>query len=179
VIKGSAGPLISALAVAWRNPDIIWVGHEDGMVFRTGGGTAATPIWERVDHRGHQPLAVSRYCTGITIDPHDHNTVYVTFGGYTQGNIWKTTDAGATWSNLAQALPAAPARALAIHPDEPALLYAGTEVGVFASEDGGATWSPTNEGPTNCSVDDLFWMDRVLVCVTHGRGMFQIDLSAP
>ena len=48
---------------------------------------------------------------------------------------------------------------------------------MFASEDGGATWSPTNEGPTNCSVDDLFWMNRALVCVTHGRGMFQIDLS--
>ena len=50
-------------------------------------------------------------------------------------------------------------------------------MGVFASEDAGATWFPTNDGPTNCSVDDLFWMDQTLVCVTHGRGMFRIDLS--
>lgn len=28
-----------------------------------------------------------------------------------------------------------------------------------------------NEGPTNCSVDDLFWMGETLVCATH-RGMF-------
>ena len=70
-------------------------------------------------------------------------------------------------------------RALAVHPDQPAFLYLGSEVGVFASEDGGATWSPTNEGPTNTSVDDLFWLDKALVCVTHGRGMFKIDLTTP
>ena len=69
-------------------------------------------------------------------------------------------------------------RALTLHPDNSSLVYAGTEVGLFASEDGGATWSPTNEGPTNCSVDDLFWMKRTLICVTHGRGMFALDLTA-
>jgi len=42
----------------------------------------------------------------------------------------------------------------------PNFLYAGTGVGLYASEDSGATWSPTNEGPTNCSVDDLFWTGR-------------------
>ena len=44
----------------------------------------------------------------------------------------------------------------------PNFLYAGTEVGLYASEDSGATWSPTNKGPTNCSVDDLFWMGETL-----------------
>jgi hypothetical protein len=75
------------------------------------------------------------------------------------------------------ALPEAPARAITVHPTKSNLVYTGTEVGLFASEDGGATWSPTNEGPTNCSVEDLFWMGTVLVCVTHGRGMFEIDLA--
>jgi photosystem II stability/assembly factor-like uncharacterized protein len=177
-IKPSAGSLISALAVAKGDSDVVWVGHDDGQVFKTTNGTSSSPVWQKVDHTGLRPLPVNRYCTGITIDGSDHDSVYATFGGYTAGNVWKTADGGATWSNLGQALPAAPARALAIHPDNSALVYVGTEVGVFASEDGGATWSPTNEGPTNCSVDDLFWMDRTLVCVTHGRGMFQIDLSA-
>jgi photosystem II stability/assembly factor-like uncharacterized protein len=176
-IKPSAGSVITALAVARGNPKVVWVGHEDGQVFKTANGTGANPTWRRVDHTGAQPLTAGRYCTGITIDAQDHDTVYATFGGYESSNVWKTTDAGATWSNLGAALPAAPARALTLHPDNSELAYIGTEVGVFASEDGGATWSPTNEGPTNCSVDDLFWMDRVLVCVTHGRGMFRLDLS--
>jgi hypothetical protein len=50
-------------------------------------------------------------------------------------------------------------------------------VGVFASEDGGKTWSPTNEGPTSCRVDQLFWMSQKLIAVTFGRGIFEIDLS--
>jgi photosystem II stability/assembly factor-like uncharacterized protein len=176
-IKPSAGSLISALAVAKGASDVVWVGHEDGQLFKATNATASTPLWRKLDHTGSQPLPIHRYCTGITIDAQQHDTVYVTFGGYAQGNVWKTSDGGTTWSNLGQALPAAPVRALAIHPDHPGFLYAGTEVGVFASEDGGVHWSPTNEGPTNCSVDDLFWMDRVLVCVTHGRGMFSIDLT--
>lgn len=178
-IKGSAGSLISALAVAKGDSDLVWVGHDDGQVFKASNATAATPTWQKVDHTGASPLTASRYCTGITIDAANHGTVYVTFGGYTTGNVWKTTDGGATWANLGLALPAAPVRALAVHPDQPAYLYLGSEVGVFASEDGGATWSPTNEGPTNTSVDDLFWLDKVLVCVTHGRGMFKIDLTTP
>ena len=65
---------------------------------------------------------------------------------------------------------------MTIHPSNPDWFYIGTEVGVFASEDRGVTWSPTNEGPANVSVDDLFWMKQRLICVTHGRGVFAIDL---
>jgi BNR/Asp-box repeat len=176
-IKPNAGSPISALAIARGKPAIVWVGHDDGQVFMTTNGTASAPVWRRVDRTGPQPLVAARYCTGITIDAQDHKTVYLTFGGYVRENLWQTRDAGATWRNLGVALPAAPVRALTLHPDNSRLVYAGTEVGVFASDDRGVTWSPTNEGPTNCSVDDLFWMDRVLVCVTHGRGMFKIDLA--
>lgn len=88
-----------------------------------------------------------------------------------------THDGGAEWSQLAETLPDVPIRAVAIHPRRTELLYCGTEVGLFASEDGGATWSATNEGPANCSVDQLFWMDETLVSATHGRGMYRIDLS--
>jgi photosystem II stability/assembly factor-like uncharacterized protein len=130
-----------------------------------------------MDHVGANPLTPTRYCSCITIDPQNGNTVYVAFGGYNRGNVWKTIDGGVKWSNLGNLLPEAPVRAIAVHPRKPNLVYLGTEVGLFASEDGGATWSPTNEGPTNCSVDDLFWMKEILVCATHGRGMFTIDLS--
>jgi photosystem II stability/assembly factor-like uncharacterized protein len=176
-IKPSAGSYISAIGVARGNSDVIWVGHIDGAVFRTANGTAGQPIWQRVDNTGSKPLQTQRFCTCITIDPTNHRVVYVAFGGYVNANIWATRDAGATWSDLGSGLPAAPVRAIAVHPRRTRLLYIGTEVGVFASEDAGATWSPTNEGPTNCSVDDLFWMGETLVCASHGRGMFRIDLS--
>ena len=101
----------------------------------------------------------------------------MTFGGFVADNIWVTRDGGKTWTALGTALPAAPARALAVHPRKTKCLYLGTEVGLFGSEDGGASWSPTNEGPANVSVDELFWAGQTLLCATHGRGMYRIDLS--
>lgn len=177
-IKPAAGKPISAIAVAKGDSNVVWVGHTDGQVFKTTSGLAASPVWQRMDHTGASPLTPQRYCTGITIDPGNAQVVYVTFGGYVAGSVWKTTNGGQTWTDISGTLPDAPARALTVHPRRTSFVYAGTEVGVFASEDGGASWSPTNEGPTNCSVDDLFWMNETLVAVTHGRGMFKIDLSA-
>jgi photosystem II stability/assembly factor-like uncharacterized protein len=177
-IKISMGSRISAMAVAQGNENIIWVGHEDGAIYKTLNGTNTNPDWQRVDSVvANNSLSIRRFCTQITIDPQNHHIVYVTFGGYTKGNVWKTTDGGLTWTNIGERLPEAPVRALAIHPRESSFIYIGTEVGVFASENGGVNWSPTNEGPTNCSVDDLFWMGETLVAATHGRGMFKIDLS--
>ncbi|MET7699605.1 hypothetical protein, partial [Streptomyces sp. NPDC005485] len=176
-VKPSAGANISALTVAHGNSDLIWVGHVNGMLFRTANGTAATPTWERVGVTGPSPLRPSRYCTSITVDPAAPDTVFVAFGGFEADNLWVTHDGGARWTQLAQTLPDVPIRAVAIHPRRTELLYCGTEVGLFASDDGGVTWSATNEGPTNCSVDQLFWMDETLISATHGRGMFRIDLS--
>jgi hypothetical protein len=182
-IKNDIGVAISAIVVANGNPDIIWVGHAQnqgisgaGDVYKTVNGTTNNPVWVKMDDKGAHPLP-NRYCTRIVIDNKDHNIVYVTFGGYNKGNVWMTTNGGSGWSNIGNALPEAPVRSLAIHPRKSDYLYIGTEVGVFASEDQGQSWSATNEGPTNCSVDELFWMGEVLVCATHGRGMFRIDLS--
>lgn len=182
-IKSDVGVPISAIAVAQGNSDVIWVGHANsqvvngsGDIYKTTNGTSNNPVWQKVDNNGANSLP-NRYCTRITIDPNDHQKVFVTFGGYSRGNVWRTIDGGLNWQNLSGSLPEAPVRSLVIHPRKSDFLYLGTEVGVFASEDGGNTWSATNEGPTNCSVDELFWMDEVLVCATHGRGMFQIDLS--
>ena len=129
-----------------------------------------------MDRQGPQPIIANRFCNQILVSPHEPDTVLVVFGDFTTGNVWCTDDAGATWSNLAGTLPAAPVRAVAVHPTHADWFYIGTEVGVFASEDRGQTWSPTNEGPANVSVDDLFWMNQRLICVTHGRGLFAIDL---
>jgi hypothetical protein len=176
-IKPGAGSHISAIAVAPGDSDVVWVGHEDGRVFRATDASAAQPAWQRMDGLGPRPLQAERYCTRIAIDPADTDIVYVAFGGYVSANVWGSRDGGATWANLGAALPAAPVKAIAVHPRRTSFVYVGTEVGIFGSEDGGRTWSPTNEGPTNCAVDDLFWMGETLVCATHGRGMFRIDLS--
>jgi hypothetical protein len=170
-IKPSMGKAISAIAISAVDPDVVWVGHESGAVFVSRDATATAPTWLPC------PLAPKRYCTSIAPHPADAATAYATFGGFVADNVWVTKDGGHTWRAIGKSLPAAPVRTLAIHPAKPDFLYAGTEVGVFASEDGGASWTPTNQGPANVSVEQLFWSGKALYAATHGRGMYRIDLG--
>jgi len=176
-VKPSTGRHVTAIAVSPASSDVVWVGHEDGAVFISVNATSVSPAWRRCDHVGSKPLTPERYCTRVV--PHPSNTLvaYATFGGFVADNVWVTRDGGKTWAALGTTLPSAPARTLAIHPRKAQCLYLGTEVGLFGSEDGGVTWSPTNEGPANVSVDELFWSGQTLLCATHGRGMYRIDLS--
>jgi photosystem II stability/assembly factor-like uncharacterized protein len=176
-IKPPSNGRISAIAIAPGESDTVWVGYDNGEISRSQNATAANPTWTRVDGPGPNQLRANRFCHQILVSPHDPTTVLIAFGGFTAGNLWRTDDGGATWAEIAGNLPRAPVRAVAVHPTQADWFYIGTEVGVFASEDRGATWSPTNEGPANVSVDDLFWLGERLVCVTHGRGLFEVDLS--
>jgi hypothetical protein len=171
---------ISAVAIAAGNSDIVWVGHNNGRLFRTSNGTSASPRWEPMDI----PAARGRYCTRIFIDPREPAQVYVMFGGYHEDNLWVMKKGDRRWTYLKVQAPAqphaeplaAPLRCLTIHPDHPDLLYLGTEVGLYCSKDSGLCWLPVNEGPALCPVDDLFWMDRTLVAATHARGLYRVDL---
>ena len=150
------------------------VGHANGNIYRSTDATAANPQWDQIDTNG---INVNRQCLALTIDPDDHNLIYAAFGGFQAGNLWRTNNGGQSWTDISQGLPDAPIRDITLHPQRSAWIYLATQVGLFASEDGGATWSPTNEGPANVACRDLFWIGCRLVCVTHGRSMFEIDLS--
>lgn len=175
IIKPSIGSSISAIAVAKNNSDIIWVGHNNGSVYKTTNGLAVTPTWTRMDLKGIG--LPNRFVTRITVDPVDSSNVYVTFGGFTADNVYRSTDGGQSWQNRtgsgATGLPDVPVRSLVISSVNSNFLYAGTEVGIFTSEDSGATWNLPQDGPANVSVDELFWLDhKTLVAATHGRGLF-------
>lgn len=166
---------ISAIGVAPGNSDIIWVGHNNGDVYVTTNGTSASPVWTRVDGVGNLP---NRVVTSFAIDPVDWQLVYVSFGGFSPDSLWRTMDGGSTWADSTGSgvtgLPDAPVRWVSVHPYIVRWVYAATDVGVFASEDGGITWNVPHDGPSNVAVFQLFWMDSSLVAVTHGRGMYML-----
>lgn len=167
---------ISAIAVQPADSDVVWLGRDDGDVYRTTNGTSTTPSWTKVNTFGS---AVS----SIRIDPADSNSVFVTRGGFQPNNVWHSTDGGSTWTAAAgsgeTALPEAPVYDLQIDPANRLTLFAATEVGVFESLDGGATWD-TSEGlgPANTRVTQLFWMGGSLIAATHGRGVWALDVNA-
>ena len=121
----------------------------------------------------------------ITIDPTDPGIVYTTFSGFASDNVWRTTDGGATaagWTARAgtgaDSLPSAPVRDIAVNPANHNWIYAGTEIGVFASTDGGAHWACRRAGPRTCRRPAVL-AGHDLVAATHGRGMFRTDVTIP
>ena len=67
---------------------------------------------------------------------------------------------------------------VAQHPSNPSLLYTGTEVGLFASDDGGTTWSTSNQGPSDAPVYDVQFVagTSTLLLGTYGRGIWKANV---
>lgn len=181
---------ISAIAVSPNNPDFVVVGHNFGDIFLTFDGTGTnppvtaqcvpgnSPCWVKID----RPGVPNRFVTRLTIDEtRSPNWIYATFGGFANNNVYVTKDLGATWTDVSgsgtTALPSVPVRSLVINPIRPNFIYVGTEVGVFASQDAGASWELPQGGPANVSVDELFFNAGRLFAVTHGRGVYKTALS--
>jgi hypothetical protein len=94
--------------------------------------------------------------------------------------VHRTDDYGKTWVSVAAGLPDGTVYAFAQDRKNADLLFVGTEMGVFASLDGGKAWTPFGTGlPPYALAHDLLIHPREadLVVATHGRGLFATDIS--
>jgi hypothetical protein len=120
------------------------------------------------------------------IDPRNINTAYVTFSFYAPAGqgVWKCTNlnsgAAATWSAAGGGIPSVPINAFVIDPLNSSNLFAGTDIGVYASTDAGATWNVFGSGFPRVAVFDLAIQNssRTLRAATHGRGIWELNIDA-
>lgn len=171
---------ISTVAIDPSNSDRVYVGYNNGQVWKSANATATSPSWQRVDDAGG-PMP-ERWVSRICLDPNDPNRVFVAFMGWESDNVWQSLDDGATWQSASGSglvrLPEAPVSALAVHPTEPGWLYAGTDIGLFTSVDYGENWSTLQQGPATVPIDELHFVDSSrLLAVTHGRGIYVATIA--
>jgi photosystem II stability/assembly factor-like uncharacterized protein len=175
--NGNAGNglgTITCIAVAPSNTNVIYVGTDDGNVWRTTNGGAN---WSEIS----ASLPV-RWITRIAVDMQNPSIAYVTLSGFRLDeylpHILKTTDAGSTWSDISGNLPAAPINEVILDPTDNSTLYIGTDVGVYAGSSSGV-WFPLGDSLPNVPVVDLTLHQptRTLVAATFGRSMYKYDLS--
>ena len=167
---------LTTIAVAPADPDVVYAGLDDGNVWVTtnGGGN-----WTKIS--GELP---ERWITRVAVDPSDAATAYVTLSGYREDlhlpHVFRTTNSGASWTDISGDLPEAPINAVVVDPDVAGTLYVGTDLGVYATHDGGAAWSVLGAGLPLVTIHDLVLHNptRTLVAGTHGRSLFRLDLSA-
>ncbi len=182
-----SGDAVTALAFGPSAPDAFYVGTQQGRVFvDLNDGAQGYP--ERDAGLPREPIE------GITVDPTNASIAYVMMGGFGtgKGHVFKTTNAGQSWTNITANLQDVPAYAMAIDPRAlPGLpgqrLYVGTEVGAYFSTDGGASWQRLGvvTGPNgttlatlpNVPVRDIQFNAgfEKLVIATEGRGAFELS----
>lgn len=123
----------------------------------------------------------NRAVTEITASHTDSCTAWIAYSGFYSGHIFKTTNCGASWEDISKGLPDIPVNALALHPDDERILYAGTDIGMYITTDGGKHWADYSEGLPKAVVADLaiHLATRTLRLATHGRSMWEIPLESP
>ncbi|MDW7997630.1 MAG: hypothetical protein RMJ46_08160 [Bacteroidota bacterium] len=162
---------ITAIGVSAAAPHILFIGSMRGEVWRTTDGGQT---WSNVGKNG----LPNRFVTDFALSEQEPGTVYVTFSGFGAGHVWRSTNSGETWQDISYGLPDIPVNAIVIDPQDEQRIFVGTDVGVFASLDGGATWFPYGTGLPRAPVVDLaiHFNRRVLRAATHGRSMWEVPL---
>ncbi len=161
--------------------NVIWVGTDDGYVQLTRNGGES---WSNVT--GNIPdLPEGTWISRMEASPHDAGTAFMTADGHRTGDmsvyVYMTTDFGQTWQNLSS--DSIEGYAWVIRQDlvNPALLFVGTEFGLYVSLDSGQNWARFQENLPKVAVHDIAIhpRDNDLILGTHGRGIYIIDDITP
>jgi photosystem II stability/assembly factor-like uncharacterized protein len=168
----------------------IWVGTDDGNVqlSRDAGKSWTNTVAPL--QSGKDALPKSLWVSWVEASPHDAATAFVTFDRHTFGDFapyaFVTRDFGKTWRPLVTAKDTKGVRGYAHvikqDPEQPGLLYLGTEFGLWVSIDGGVSWAEFKGGKfPSVAVRDLaiHAREKDLVLGTHGRGIWIVDDITP
>jgi photosystem II stability/assembly factor-like uncharacterized protein len=170
---------IVSIAESPARAGVIWVGTDDGNLQLTmdGGKTwnnliknvSGVPASSEVSHV--EPSRTGERIAYVSFDRHKMDDL--------RPYVYKTTDGGQSWRNVTGNLPAnAYVWVVREDPKNPNLIYAGTEIGLFASYTGGENW--VSLGMKNLpvvSVHDIMIHPREndLILGTHGRSVWIFD----
>ena len=179
-------PLEFGLLAAGSDDGHVWVTEDGGRTWQDRSAGLPADLWvSRVELSGH---ARERLLVALNGYRWDHFASYV----YTSGDL------GQTWTRIGTDLPAEPVNVAKEDPANGDVLYVGTDVGLYVSLDGGATFAafhgqraavPEAAGPfasaqegvrlPNVPVHDLVVQarERELVVGTHGRSIWIADVG--
>jgi hypothetical protein len=189
--SGAEDNLISSLAAggtpgAGGSP-VIYAGTATGRIFVTTNAATGPDGWYEAT-----PSETGYPISSLVLDPADSggNTAYAAVMGFGVPHVWKTTDAGLTWTNVTGDLPDAPADSLLVDTDDHQLIYAGTDVGILSAKISGpnVNWEQVGASSAgnllpNVPVTALAMFKsgtlKLLRAATYGRGAWELVLSSP
>jgi photosystem II stability/assembly factor-like uncharacterized protein len=152
---------------------VIWTATDDGVLQLTkDGGTS----WTIVTPKNLPETLIN----SIEISPHDKATAYIAttrfkFNDYTPA-IYKTTNYGKSWTNISSGIPTgAYTRVVREDTKRKDLLFAGTELGMYISWNGGKQWQSFQLNLPITPITDLKVSHDDLSVATMGRSFWIFD----
>jgi hypothetical protein len=158
-----------------------------GRIFVTADASVPSPIFTEVTNGinpGGYPVS------DIAIDSSDlsGHTAYAAIMGFHVGHIFKTTNAGTSWTDFTGSLPDTPVNSIVVD-SQAGMVYVGTDVGVFSTPSAAPNW--TEVGPAALPVHTGFLPNvpvttlrlfnangqKLLRAATYGRGIWQYALA--
>jgi photosystem II stability/assembly factor-like uncharacterized protein len=152
---------------------VIWTGSDDGWVHLTKDGGKT---WENVTPKGLAECLIN----AIEVSPHDPATAYIAttrykFNDYTPA-IYMTHNYGKSWESISEGIPYGSfTRVVREDTEVEGLLYAGTERGLYLSNDGGEHWTSFQLNLPITPITDLKVAHNDLVVATSGRSFWILD----
>lgn len=175
----------ATVRISLASPDIVWA------VAELGGNI---PFFVSVD-RGESFQGISTaglpdfgVTTNLATHPREPETAFALFSFAGAPKILKTTDLGETWTDLSgfdmdagstsstNGFPDVAVYSLLVMPYDNNILWAGTEIGIFESLDGGQNWQYADTGFPAVAVWQMRIVNDQVVVATHGRGVWTVQL---
>lgn len=183
IAKNTSTSIYGSLIALDESPlveGLIYAGTDDGLIQITQDGGQN---WQRTDSfKGVPDMSLVE---DVIASFHNPDVAYAVFDNHKRGDykpyILKTQNRGKSWQLMVSGLPErGTAHTIVEDHVDPDLLFAGTEYGLFFSNDGGAMWHELTALPT-IAVRDLEIQRREgdLVVGTFGRGIYILDDYAP
>jgi photosystem II stability/assembly factor-like uncharacterized protein len=165
------GSTITAIEVAPAHPASVFVGTENGGLFRSSDGGQT---WSQNLAGATLP---GRTITRIETGPANAQLVFATIANFGNSHVFRSTDGGTTWDDIDRGrLPDLPHHGVVIPPNAPQTVYVCSDAGVHASPDLGDTWFDLTRNLPRVSVVDLVHHqhDGTLSAATYGRSLWRI-----
>ncbi len=172
--QGSA----TAIAESPKNPDVLYVGTDDGALWITRDGAKT---WTEISK--NVGLAGPRWVATIEPSRFVEGRAYVVFDGHRSDDDsplpYVTEDFGKTWKSLKGNLPLGSTRCLREDLVNRNLLFLGTEFGAWCTLDRGKSWSKLGGNLPTVAVHEfaLHPANGEIVAATHGRSLWVLDIS--
>lgn len=165
---------VNALATHHAAPGLVVVGTGSAIYRNTSAyNTGSNSVWNSVIPR-------AGWVSSLSFDPRDARVLYATYSTFGGAHVWRSNDAGVSFSPVDGNLPDLPVHSIVIDPQDSQRLYVGTDLGLFVSADGGTTWSAEQTGFGGAIVEKLAintTPPHFLHAFTYGRGVWRVALT--